>query len=123
MYHKDDGETAWYSTELLLVLNDGRVVRAEVRNEGYTGEALAIIKRDDIGLPENLLKRLCVHVFWNHRDPDSDVTETSADLEILIKDLFYRVDAEVMVRKFRSMTACSSRMTGLNDSGPAAMDN
>ena len=108
MYREDDGETAWYSTKLLLVLNDGRVVRAEVRNEGYTGEALAIIKRDDIGLPENLLKRLCVHVFWNHHDPDSDVSETSADLEILIKHLFYRVDAEVMVRKFRSMTACSS---------------
>jgi hypothetical protein len=101
----DDGESSWSST-LIYFGWSGKNVLADIHVDGYSGQAKAKITDDTIGLPAHLLERLAISLFWScgrsMRDTCSDLGFALIEVERVVETLFYRGDAQHILKKFRA---------------------
>jgi hypothetical protein len=106
----DDGQSSWSST--MIYFGWGRrQITADVHVDGYSGKAVASILHDGLGLSAQLLERLAIALYWScgtvMRETLCELGFALVDLEGVLRRLFYRGDAERMLRKFRA--AATSR--------------
>lgn len=104
----DDGESSWSSTLLYFGWRGGKVA-ADVHRDGYSGRTIASITHDGFGLPAHLLERLAIALYRScgrvMRETCCDLGFALADVEAVVIRLFYRSDAQRMLRKFRAAAA------------------
>jgi hypothetical protein len=102
MVGEDDGVSAWRKT-FIDVLVAGKVVHANLLRDGYSGKRTLRVVRDEIGMEPATAKVLLLAVY----DVSStamvefscEIGEAFLDLEAAIRDLFYRAQAEDLIRR------------------------
>jgi hypothetical protein len=101
----DDGTSAWCLTALSLMVG-GRVLNANVLVDGYTGNQTLRIIHDGIGLDRPTAKTLLLKVYnvagVTMRRCSCDLGGAFLDLEALIENSFYRVQAAELIKHIRA---------------------
>src|SRR3954454_5091273 len=102
---EDDGSSAWHKTAVSLLVV-GRVVKANVLTDGYSGRQTLRVVHDDFALDRQAAKTLLLAVYnvasVSMRMCSCDIGEAFLDLEKPIRDLFYGAVAESLVRQIRA---------------------
>jgi hypothetical protein len=111
---EDDGEAQWSSTLINFGYCTSRI-QANVHADAYSGDAKAFIERDDFHLPANLLEALSIKLYWvcgiHMRNFDCELGIATIDMETLLGRMFYRSDAERVLRKFRASITAHQQAT------------
>jgi hypothetical protein len=105
---EDDGDSVWCATSLWLGCG-GAWIRGKVLVEGYSGRREVTIQRDDFGLAPRLAELLTLSIYrsWGElmREHNLDTGTAHGDAESLIHCVFYRSDAQALLRKINATVA------------------
>jgi hypothetical protein len=108
---EDDGEHALWSTSMRIVVA-GRSIEARVLTDSYSGKATSEVQRDPFRMPNRLIEPLLVSLYWacstNMRQCCCEIGEAFCDLESFVRRVFYRADAEELIRKLRATAPAST---------------
>jgi hypothetical protein len=102
---EDDGETAWQSTHVQFGWGRAHAV-VDIHVDGYSGNSVAHVIRDDFGLPANSLERLGIRLYQlcapSMHAAGSDLGAGTCDIESIAANLFYQSEADRLLRKLRA---------------------
>lgn len=112
MVGEDDGQCAWHSTIVMFGYGIAGII-CDVLVDAYSGQRKATVTRDDFGLPSRLVEPLAIALYracgWGMRASDSDFGIDVCDVESLINRIFYRADAEALLRHIRAVIAAMAQ--------------
>ena len=98
----DDGSAAWRKTAVSLLAN-GRHLNGNLLSDGYSGNRTLRVVDDEFGLDRLTAQTLLLEVYQiagtMMRSFGLDQTEACFDLERLIRNRFYRAQAEGVIRR------------------------
>lgn len=104
---KDDGESAWYATDMTLTIA-GQSMRAKILNESYSGRQTLRLLRNDLGLDSEMAKALLLGAYnlssVEMRRCDLEVGAAFFDLTKLISGVCYRSAATKLIRRLHSIS-------------------
>ena len=109
---EDDGDSVWCATSLRLGCG-GAWISGKVLVDGYSGTTKVTLHRDDFGLEPRLAEQLTVSIYqaWgaSMREHNLNTATASGDAESLIQSVFYRSDAQALLRKINATVAKRSQ--------------
>jgi len=104
----DDANWSWRSTTVAFGHGAAGIV-ADVLVEDYSGQVRTRVTRDDFGLPARLAEPLAIALYRTcgsaMRQADCDFGESVCDVEGMIRRVFYRSDAQALLRQLRLVIA------------------
>ena len=105
MANEDDGTTAWAKDEIVLTIAR-RIVQAHVLTDHYSGNQEVTVLLDQFGLEPQAAAPLllkCRRIGGvSMRMTHDNWGEACFDLEPVIRDLFYKAQAEGLLRQIRA---------------------
>jgi hypothetical protein len=102
---EDDGVAAWWKTSVSL-LAEGRCLQGSLLTDSYSGNRTLRVVGDQFGLDRPTARALLLEVYevagTVMRSHSLDQAEAYVDLESLIRNRFYRAQAEGMIQRIFS---------------------